>query len=70
MKQVMLGIGQKKYPNWICSSCGTKYGRRLMDRNRLACWHVGTCDLCGIEASVTEPRDFGGLHDGWKYHKK
>ena len=32
----------------------------------MACWHVGTCGICGIEASVTEPRDFGHLQTGWR----
>ena len=50
------------YPTWICSSCGAKYGRRMCG---LATWHTGTCDLCGIEADVTEPRDYGHLRNGW-----
>jgi hypothetical protein len=52
------------YPDWICSSCGARYGRRML--NRVACWHTGTCGICGVEASVTEPRDFGHLKDGWR----
>jgi hypothetical protein len=54
------------YPAVICSSCGSRWGRRLWNRDRVASWHVGTCDICGIEASVTQPRDFGHLHDGWQ----
>ncbi len=57
---------EPKYPDWICSSCGAKYGKRLFNRERVSCWHTGRCDICGIEASVTEPRDFGHLHDEWK----
>lgn len=53
----------RDYPQWICSSCGAKHGNR---RCGVATWHVGTCDICGIEASVTEPRDFGHLQDSWK----
>jgi DNA-binding XRE family transcriptional regulator len=56
----------KKYPCWVCLSCGANYGRSIHDRPR--CWHVGTCDVCGIEACVTQPRDFGHLHDGWQSH--
>lgn len=55
--------GHDYYPAWVCSSCGAKYGRR---RCGTACWHVGTCGICGIEASVTEPRDFGHLQTGWR----
>jgi hypothetical protein len=48
------------YPDWICSSCGAKHGLR---RCGVCTWHVGTCGICGIEASVTEPRDFGHLRE-------
>jgi hypothetical protein len=51
------------YPDWICSSCGNRYGRRLAG---IATWHFGQCGLCGTEASVTEPRDWGHLRDGWR----
>lgn len=52
-----------QYPDWICSSCGAKYGRRRCGE---ATWHVGVCDICGIEANVTEPRDYGHLHADWR----
>lgn len=52
----------RSYPQWICSTCGAEYGKR---RCGVATWHAGKCDLCGIEASVTEPRDFGHLREGW-----
>lgn len=51
------------YPAWVCSACGAKYGRR---RCGVATWHMGTCGICGIEACVTEPRDFGHLQTGWR----
>jgi len=31
----------------------------------VATWHKNTCDICGDEASVTEPRDYGHLKDTW-----
>jgi hypothetical protein len=31
----------------------------------VATWHENTCDICGAEASVTEPRDYGHLKDTW-----
>jgi hypothetical protein len=46
------------YPTWICTSCGEEYGNKCCG---VATWHVGVCDICGIETSVTEPRDFGHL---------
>jgi len=52
----------KPYPEWICASCGEEYGRHTCKKE--ACWHVGTCDICGAVTSVTEPRDFGHL-DGY-----
>jgi hypothetical protein len=50
------------YPTWICSACGTKYGRRAP---AIATWSVGECDICGRTKPVTEPRDFGHLKHGW-----
>jgi hypothetical protein len=28
--------------------------------------HKGVCGVCGNEAMVTEPRDFGHLRKGWE----
>ena len=54
---------QDEYPQWICSTCGAKFGKRRC--SECSTWHTGKCDICGIEASVTEPRDFrlGGNSD-------
>ena len=54
----------RDYPQWICSTCGAKYGTRLSGQG--STWHAGQCDLCGIQASVTEPKDFGHLQEGWR----
>jgi hypothetical protein len=51
------------YPQWICSDCGVKHGRRVPI---MATWHVGECGVCGLAGMVTEPRDFGHLKDGWQ----
>ena len=53
----------KEYPNWICTACGTRYGRKQCG---IACWHVDTCGICGEETEVTQPRDYGHLKDGWE----
>lgn len=50
------------YPQWICVDCGEKHGRRVPE---VATWHYGKCGVCGYPRSVTEPRDFGHLRDGW-----
>jgi hypothetical protein len=55
------------YPRWICLDCGNKYGRRA---GGVCTMHVGKCDVCGEEKSVTEPRDFGYLFDGWRNETK
>jgi len=52
----------QRYPMWICSSCGEKYGNRPFG---VSTWHEDTCGICGKVTGVTEPRDFGGLKDGW-----
>lgn len=54
----------KENPVWICGDCGDLYGRRGCSES--STWHVGFCDLCGDHCAVTEPRDFGGLIDGYK----
>ena len=53
------------YPTWICGDCGTIYGRKPCG---VATWHFDKCDVCGEETTVTEPRDFGHLKDGWQDH--
>ena len=45
-----------KYPAWICSACGNKYGKA---RDTIATFHFGECGWCNKKASVTEPRDYG-----------
>ncbi len=55
------------YPAWICSPCGSKYGRRECG---IATWHTDECDVCGEHRAVTEPRDYGHLKDGWQKEKK
>jgi len=51
------------YPQWVCGDCGIRYGRR---EPGVATWHMGKCDVCGKEKSVTEPRDFNHLKEGWQ----
>lgn len=51
------------YPDWICFDCGVKYGNR--EEGDATTWHDGTCGICGEEAPVTQPRDFGHLKEGW-----
>lgn len=53
----------REYPVWVCADCGLTYGRRACG---IATWHPDYCDICGDYCMVTEPRDFGGLIDGWK----
>lgn len=48
------------YPRWICAACGDRYGNGPCG---IACWHKGTCHLCGAVTSVSEPRDFGHLRE-------
>lgn len=48
-----------KEVEWICVECGEKFGNRKLN---FATFHIGTCDICGSEVEVTEPRDFGYLN--------
>ena len=54
---------ESRYPSWVCSDCGERFGRREPSN---ATWHDGECDVCGFTNAVTEPRDFGHLKDGWQ----
>ena len=45
-----------KMINWVCANCGKKHGNY---EPVAATWHLDTCDMCGRELAVTEPRDFG-----------
>jgi hypothetical protein len=47
---------KKAYPSWSCRSCGEIHGTK---KRHLCCWHYGKCDVCGKNAEVTEPRDYG-----------
>jgi len=38
-----------------CSKCGNKYG----EHKGMSTYYIGICDVCGIEAIVTEARDYG-----------
>ena len=45
----------------ICSDCGNKYGKYSVG---CSSFHIGTCEVCGKTAPVTEVRDFGYLQNG------
>lgn len=47
--------------NLVCNECGTRYGKYSVGCSSV---HMGTCDVCGEERSVTEPRDYGYLKKG------
>jgi hypothetical protein len=50
-------------PRWVCLACGKTHGKRMCG---VATWHPDTCGVCGKSGvSVTEPRDFGYLENGW-----
>ena len=56
----------RRYPTWICASCGCLHGNRPSPHPIGATWHFGECDVCGdCGVEVTEPRDFGHLREGW-----
>ena len=53
-----------KGPAFICANCGMQHGRKS-DPSAMATWHTGFCDICRRREWVTDPRDFGGLKEGW-----
>jgi hypothetical protein len=54
----------RPYPGWVCQDCALAHGGRIIP-NHVATYHTDTCDACGQEKSVTEPRDYGHLRN-WK----
>ena len=40
----------------ICLRCAGTMGGKPADR--MQTWHIAHCDCCGLETSVTQPRDF------------
>ena len=55
------------YPDWSCQPCGDKHGSP--QKRAISSWHYGRCDVCGKNASVTQPRDFGHFKN-WFSKKK
>jgi hypothetical protein len=51
------------YPSWTCYPCGLKHGSK---QKQISTWHYGKCDVCGKNAEVTEPRDFGHFKNWFK----
>lgn len=58
---------ERTYPRTVCHPCGQRYGKRGTYSVH-ASFYEGECGVCGAKASVTEPRDFGHLRDGWRDH--
>lgn len=58
-------IFRRKYPDWICKTCGCLHGNRPAGNPYGATWHTNKCGICGEATEVTEPRDFGHLKEGW-----
>lgn len=57
------------YPAFICYDCGMSLGQpERVRQGHTSTFTVGTCDICGKEDMVTEPRDYGHLRPGWERH--
>ena len=61
-------INNKSIVEWVCTDCGTKYGKWYQGgkysgpEHHCATYHYNSCDVCGANnVPVTEPRDFGYL---------
>lgn len=61
-------------PEWVCSSCGERYGLWWQGGNYTgpsrhdATFHVDECRVCKKNVPCTEPRDFGYLVKEWTHH--
>ena len=54
--------GTPKMPEFICSSCGLKYGDYSVG---CSSYTPTICEICGVHDMCTEPRDFGYI-PRWK----
>jgi hypothetical protein len=61
----MDGEEMSKYPDWVCNECAVEAGAHVQ-AGQLAKFHKGTCDLCGEEKLVTEPKEFGNPEFAFK----
>jgi hypothetical protein len=58
-------------PDWVCRDCGGQWGlwwdggRYSGPPHHCATFHNGRCGVCSKQTGVTEPRDYGGLKEGW-----
>lgn len=61
----------KEYPSWACAPCGKEHGAskgKLV--HIVATFHYGKCDVCGKNAEVTQPRDYGHFPNWFNRSKK
>ena len=63
----MGGAVNQPYPAYICRPCGQQHGKK--PHGQIGSWHSGMCWICGKNAYVTEPRDFGHLK-AWPIKKE
>ena len=60
-----------KQPDWVCRDCGGQWGLWWDEGNysgpphHFSTFHHGRCGVCNKQTGVTEPRDYGGLKEGW-----
>lgn len=58
---------KNKKINWVCDTCGIKYGKwyqpgATAPKMHCATYHMDVCDVCNnSNVPVTEPRDYGYL---------
>jgi anaerobic ribonucleoside-triphosphate reductase len=57
-----------KQPDKVCYDCGRKWG--TIRGLTVLCWSKDSCNVCGLDKSVTDPRDFGYLLKGWEDGKQ
>ena len=48
--------------HWVCNDCGKKALKLPINKGKhqfsISTYHTGECDICKMEKSVTEARDF------------
>ena len=54
-------VDKLKTAGVCCAECGDKYGT---PRGKYSSWWMGVCNVCDVEAPVTEVRDFRYLNRG------
>jgi hypothetical protein len=60
----------KPYPKWACAPCGAKHGTKKAVLKYQDDWSYGKCEVCGKNAMLTDPEEYGNFINWFNKTKK